>query len=351
MREKERELSVKILVILTGGTIGSLISEHVIDVKEGASAKLIEMYREKKGNDVEFEVIQPYNILSENLTPSYWEILCDCLDQTEFNQYQGIIIAHGSDTLSYTAAMMGLCYSHTEIPIVLIAGNYALQDKRSNGFDNFYHAICFIREAKKKGVFVVYQNNKKENIVYLATRIKEADTYLDQFSSFGGVDFGRVTENGFSETIHNQNPSFQEMQIPKEKWRQEKFRYIKKILLIHSYPGLEYDSISLDPDISAVLFATYHSATVCGGSRQSPVEKFLKRCKDKTIEVYACSFKPEGDLYATSTELLRQGVTPLVNISTEAAYTKLILAYNQPVKERKAFMEKNIFYEILPALK
>ena len=49
MREKERELSVKILVILTGGTIGSLISENVINVKEGASAKLIEMYQEKEG--------------------------------------------------------------------------------------------------------------------------------------------------------------------------------------------------------------------------------------------------------------------------------------------------------------
>jgi len=49
---------VKILVILTGGTIGSLISENVINVKEGASAKLIEMYQEKEGNDIEFEVIQ-----------------------------------------------------------------------------------------------------------------------------------------------------------------------------------------------------------------------------------------------------------------------------------------------------
>ncbi len=351
MREKERELSVKILVILTGGTIGSLISENVINVKEGASAKLIEMYQEKEGNDIEFEVIQPLNILSENLDPSYWEVLCDCLDQVELNQYQGIIITHGSDTLSYTAAMIGLCYSHTSIPIVLIASNYALQDERSNGFANFYYAVCFIKEEQRAGVFAVYQNNKEENIVYLATRLKEADTYLDQFSSFGSVDFGKIAENGFWEIIHEQNPARQEMQVHTEKWRQEKFRYIKKVLLIHSYPGLDYNSILLDSGIGAVLFATYHSATVCGGTKQCPVEKFLKKCKGKGIEVYACSFKPVEDFYATSTELLRQGVIPLVNISTEAAYAKLILAYNQPIKDRKTFMNKNIYFEILPELK
>ncbi len=74
---------MKILVILTGGTIGSLISDNVINVKEGASLKLIEMYQEREGNDIEFEVIQPLNILSENLDPSHWESLCDCLDRTE----------------------------------------------------------------------------------------------------------------------------------------------------------------------------------------------------------------------------------------------------------------------------
>lgn len=342
---------MKILVVLTGGTIGSLISENVINVKEGASSRLIEMYQEKYGKDIVFEVMHPFNILSENLEPSYWERLCDCLDQIEFNQYQGIIITHGSDTISYTSAMTGLCYSYTSIPIVLIASNYALQDARSNGFANFYHAVRFIKEEKRAGVFVIYQNNKKENIVYLATRLKEADTYLDQFSSFGGVDFGKITKEGFLEIIHEQNPTLQEMQVPAVKWRKEKFRYLKKILLVSSYPGLDYNNISLDSEIGAVLLTTYHAATVCGGTKQYPIEKFLKQCKSKGLDVYACSFKPAGDLYATSTELLRHGVIPLVNISTEAAYAKLILAYNQPLKDRKAFMQQNIFYEILPALK
>lgn len=345
-----RRLAVKILVVLTGGTIGSLISENVISVKEDAASRLIEMYREKYGNDVQFEVIQPLNILSENMEPSYWEILCECLDKVDFNEYDGIIITHGSDTFSYTAAMLGLCYCHTSIPVVLIASNYALQDERSNGFANFYNAVCFIREKAVKGVFAIYQNDKKENIVYLATRLKEADTYLDQFSSFGRIDFGKMSGGRFEAIIHDRNPKIGDMEMSGWKWRKEKFSYRKKILLLHSYPGLDYERISLHEDISAVLLVTYHSATVCGGTEKYPVEKFADRCVNMGIDVYACSFKPSGDLYSTSTELLRAGVIPLINISTEAAYAKLILAYNQPVDDINAFMKKNIYYEILPAL-
>lgn len=341
---------MKILVVLTGGTIGSLISENVISVKEGAASRLIEMYQEKYGNDVCFEVIQPFNILSENLEPSYWEILCNSLDQVDFDQYDGIIITHGSDTFSYTAAMLGLCYCHTDIPVVLIASNYALQDERSNGFANFYNAVCFIQEKKVKGVFAIYQNDKKENIVYLSTRLKEADPYLDQFSSFGRVDFGKMIEGRFEAVIHERNPAIKDRKLSGKKWRKEKFTYRKKILLLHSYPGLDYERIPLHEDLGAVLLATYHSATVCGGTEKYPVEKFADRCMNMGIDVYACSFKPSKDLYSTSTELLRSGVIPLINISTEAAYAKLILAYNQPVNDISAFMKENIYYEILPSL-
>lgn len=100
---------MKILVVLTGGTIGSRVSEKIINVNSAAAYNLIKLYQDKYGTDIEFEVIQPMNILSENLIPSYWITLYDCLDKVEFNAYDGIIITHGSDTLAYTAAMTGFC--------------------------------------------------------------------------------------------------------------------------------------------------------------------------------------------------------------------------------------------------
>lgn len=338
---------MKILVVLTGGTIGSKISEKVINVNSAAAYSLIKLYQEQYGADTEFEVIQPLNILSENLMPSYWTILFDCLDKVDFSDYDGMIITHGSDTLAYTSAMAGFCLRHTPIPIVLIAANYALEDKRSNGLANFDSAVCFIREKKVKGVFTIFQNDRKENVVYLPTRIREADTYLDQFSSYGGVDFGKMKDGHFERTVHEQNPTVKELNAVNKLPIKRNKAFERRVLMLHPYPGIDYSSILLKEDVGAVLHCTYHSSTVCEGSGEYSAAAFAKRCKKQGIEVYACSFKGAENLYATSAEFLRAGVVPLINISPEAAYAKLVLAYNQKSMNVKKFMKENLYYETL----
>lgn len=343
---------MKILVVLTGGTIGSKVEGKVIDVSSAAAYSLINLYEEKYGKDTEFEVVQPLNILSENLEPSHWEILCNCLDGIDFGAYDGIIVTHGTDTLAYTASLIGYCYSHTSVPIVLIASNYELQDVRSNGIPNFYNAVCFIREQKAKGVYVIFQNDREENIVYLATRIMEADTYLDQFSSYGKVDFGKMIDGHFVKMEHEQNPSLEEINKEKEKLIKIENGFKKSVLMIHPYPGLNYSRIMLDENVGAVLHCLYHSATACSSIGNYSAVDFIKLCKEKGIETYVSSFKQEAnDLYATSVDILEAGAIPLINISTEAAFAKLMVAYNQQSIEPKEFMKENIYYEMLPAAK
>lgn len=343
---------MKILVVLTGGTIGSKVEGKVIDVSSAAAYSLINLYEEQYGTDTEFEVIQPMNILSENLEPSHWDVLCNCLDKVDFDAYDGIIITHGTDTLSYTAAMTGYCYRHTSVPIVLIASNYELQDERSNGIPNFYNAVCFIRENTVKGVYVLFQNDRKENVVYLATRIMEADTYLDQFSSYGKVDFGYMEEGHFVRTEHEQNPTIEELNAPKEKMITVQNGFQKNIVMIHPYPGLDYSKIVIDESVGAVLHCLYHSATACSSEGSYSAVEFIRKCKEKGIETYVSSFKQEtSGLYATSIDVLDAGAIPLVNISTEAAFTKLMVAYNQNDMDPKEFMQANIYYEMLPAAK
>ena len=342
---------MSVLVVLTGGTIGSRVEDKIIDVNEASAYRLIGLYEERYGKNVEFDVIQPLTILSENLKPQHLKVLCDCLDRVDMNRYEGIIVTHGSDTLAYTSAMLGYCYRQTKIPIVLIASNYELTDERSNGLDNFYNAVCFIREKKVKGVFTIFQNNKKENIVYLATRLVEADTYLDQFSSYGKIDFGRMINGRFERCDSRQNPSIEELNTAKDKVVIRKPETQKEIVLIHPYPGLNYSHISLDDNVGAVLHCLYHSATACSGKGNYSAVEFIRKCTEKGIETYVSSFKQEeNDLYATSIDILEAGAIPLRNISTEAALAKLTLAYNQQLYEPKEFMKKNLFYEILPTV-
>ena len=81
-------------------------------------------------------------------------------------------------------------------------------------------------------------------------------------------------------------------------------------------------------------------------------EAFKAKCKEKGIATYVSSFKQEAnDLYATSIDILDAGALPLINISTEAAFAKLMVAYNQKDMEPAEFMKENVYYEILPAAK
>ena len=311
----------KILVILTGGTIGSKVEGKIINTTAASSYRLIQLYNEKYTDDTEFEVIQPINILSENLTPVEWGILCNCLLELDFEKYEGIIITHGSDTLSYTSALIGTMFGNCSIPIVLVASNLALGLPGSNGMNNFRNAVCFIKSSCINGVFTIFENNKGEIPVYLSTHIVESDPFTDQFRSFTGKYFGKMIDEKFVATENY--PCL--MESDDILWNGN---FDNKILLIRPYPGLNYNNIDLSSKPKAVLHYMYHSATACTTDGYSIID-FAKKCNDLGIDFYCASFKnKDAALYDSSAKIVNSGVIPLYNISCEAAYAKLIIMYN-----------------------
>ena len=182
---------MKILVLFTGGTIGSTVDGATVHTDPAAASRLLSLYRARFGEDVLFEVRRPCNLLSENATPGLWSLLERSVREEELAVYDGVIITHGSDTLPYTCAALAFLLRDVPIPLVLVASNYSLGDSRSNGLANFRSAVELIASRQVRGVFTVFQDEKGANRVYLAARIQEADTARDQFTSYGGVDLGK----------------------------------------------------------------------------------------------------------------------------------------------------------------
>ena len=93
---------MKILVVFTGGTIGSCYNDGVISPDSSTRYKLIEMYKQN-GGYAEFDAISPYTVLSENLNGEYFNLLYNSVKEN-INNYDGIIVTHGTDTcLLYTS--------------------------------------------------------------------------------------------------------------------------------------------------------------------------------------------------------------------------------------------------------
>jgi len=107
-------INKKILLVFTGGTIGSLASQGCIKTTDNAPSILLQLFESHypDSHQVQFKIIRPLNLLSENLHPVIWQNLLTAITAEQPEQYDGIIVTHGTDTLSYTAAALSF-YFHT----------------------------------------------------------------------------------------------------------------------------------------------------------------------------------------------------------------------------------------------
>ncbi len=356
----------KILVVLTGGTIGSKVTQDCMDVTDSSPYLLLKLYRQRYGSpggaddgnrypnqtgetENEFEVINPLLVLSENMTLDTWTRLCRTMWEIPYETYEGVIVTHGSDTLSFTSALLGMLLRHVPVPVVLTASNYPLGEEKSNGLVNFRSAVELIRNSSLKGVFTVYQSPEGENNVYLASRLMEADPYRDRFAGFDGVPLGKMENGVFRYEPCEINPSLEEICGERQPIAGQSPVFRKPVLLLRPYPGLDYEMIRLDKKPAAVLHYLYHSSTACIAGEESSLLRFMERCGEENVPVYIASCKdPAGRNYATAKAILEKGAIPMENISLEASYAKLLLLYNLDEKTAAERVGSTFYFEQLP---
>lgn len=338
-----------ILLVFTGGTIGSKTSGGITNVDDTAKYRLIEKYREQYGENAEFDSIQPLNILSENLCISHWQALYDAVCEKLCGgcYYDGIIIAHGSDTLAYTAAAMGILLSGIQIPVVLIAADREINDMHSNGVANFAAAVDFINNAALPGIFAVYRDKNGKMPVYLATRLMPADD-TDSFSAYHGVTFGEMINGKLLINKDSRNPTPDELSKKAVGFQKMPIIFCKNVLCLSPYPSLDYGCIAINPEkTAAVLHTMYHSSTACAVGGGLSLLRFADRLRKQSIPLYllgAAHFN-DNSVYATADELKSCGAVPLCNISQPAAFAKICVAHNAIGVDAQRFIAENIFFE------
>ena len=328
-----------ILIINTGGTIGSHEENGVISSEKG-KCRILELYNEAfPGSQTEFTTVEPYNILSENLETLHWEMLIHFIISIDKSCYDGIIITHGSDTLSYTSAMLGMCLHNLGIPIVITASDYVPDHPQSNALDNFSASVKLINNCHN-GVYTVYKNrNDNSARVFIPTRMQEADRFNDRFSETDGLPFGFINNEGCQDILckirHTENKT--------NSLELSSLRFSKNVLSVHPYPSINWEKITPDDNTGAVLLITYHSGTV-----PEKAEFLLEKCLENKIPLFLCSLKKSSKaIYETSSNLLKKGALPLYNMSTESAYAKLLLAVNLSQDNIAEFMKKDIYFETI----
>ena len=304
----------KILVVFTGGTI-SCKSGPVMSADEEGGYDLIKAYRGRTGDKTEFEYASALTILSEDHTLSTMETLCRCLWETDLSKYSGVIITHGSDTLSYVSSLIALIFTGAGLPIVLTAAGKPIDDPESNGVENFAASVQLVKSGLC-GVYAVYSGRRSTEI-FAGDRIIEADGYFEEFSHFG-EPFGEV-KNGVVRIL-NGNASKRSLVSP--------FEFKKKVLIIKAYPGIDYNVYDVTR-AAAVLHIMYHSGTACTAGEDSSFLLFAEKCRANGCLLYVLPFKGAGaDMYSSAAKIKQSGVIPLPLMSAERAYALLLIRVN-----------------------
>ena len=169
----------KILLLATGGTIASHLGEDGLTPSLNANSIL--QYVPEILAFCDVDTVQPYNIDSTNVTPAHWIRLATVIKEN-YQNYDGFVVCHGTDTMSYTAAMLSYLIQHSPKPIVLTGSQQPIDREDTDGRINLRDAFLYAASDVASDVVIVFQGK-----IIAGTRAKKIRT--KSFNAFTSVDF------------------------------------------------------------------------------------------------------------------------------------------------------------------
>lgn len=338
-----------ILLVLCGGTICTAVKKTekgvFRSIDQNADVLLTKNYYASDSafkEEVQFTSSRNFEILSENMTIDKWNVLIDYFRGVSVRDYDGIIIAHGTDTLAYSAALFSLVLAGMGKPVFFVSSNEPLSSPTANGNINFQKAVECICMGIGSNVYAVYRNPSSGRVLlHLGSRLMQCGNYSEDFYSQGSEDITDLSAEKCQRLFSDVSIS-----CPVELSGNRGWKLRSCVLKIDPYVGLNYEAFRYD-GYDAILHGAYHSGTACteqteknrAYSAQS-ILRLLDLCGEEK-DVYISPAKNEGEIYDSVGIMARHGggkIRFLYGCTNEMSYVKLLLAYSLHVDDVETFM-------------
>jgi len=345
-RETVREVKglPKVKLIGTGGTIASRVDYRTGGVSPAMSVEdlytLVPELREIASLSVE----SLFNVYSENMTVRHWEEIAKAVYRAFESGFNGIVIAHGTDTMHYTASALSFALENPPGPVVLVGAQRSSDRPSSDAATNLISAVKVASHKDISGVFVSMHLGLDDGIIALHRGVRVRKNHTSRRDAFKSIDEEPpiIVQNGkvvVRREIPKTNGEFKV--IPK---------FSNKAYLLKFFPNQ-------NPEIISYLVDKGYEAIILEGTGLGHVSTemipYLKEAVDKGIFIGMTSQCIWGSVrmtvYETGRELLKIGVTPLGSMLAETALVKAMWLLGQGFKgERLAkLMVQNLRGEMV----
>lgn len=333
-----------VTIISTGGTIASKVDYRTGAVTSQFSAEEIISAIPELGDIARYHARVLYTILSENMRAEYWIELARAVAEEIQNGAEGVVITHGTDTMTYTAAALSFML-RTPVPVVLV-GSQRSSDRPSS--DAAMNAICASTVAVSDiaEVCVVMHGSTSDDycLIHRGTRVRKMHTSRrDAFQSINHPPIGRV------DYTTRRIETFSDYRKRGECELQLFDRLEPRCALIKYFPGA-------DPGIFNHLIESGYRGIVIEGTGLGHVATdwipFIKKATDNGIPVVVASQCLRGRIcdrvYDTGRDMLAAGAIEAEDMLPEVALVKLmwVLANTSSLDEAREMIPKPLAGEI-----
>ena len=313
----------KVLLISTGGTI-TMVRDKVSGALVPADMETFKAYMpELFAGEIQVD-IEAFNPLfdSSDIGPDKWALMAQMV-YDRYDEYDGFVILHGTDTMSYSASALSFMLEGLNKPVVFTGSQLPVGVLRSDAKENLMTAIEIAAAQDEEGYAIV-----PEVTVFFEDRLFRANRTTkrnaEHFSAFNSYNYPALAKAGVHITYQPHLVHYNDVNTPLKLHT----AYNPNVVVLKLFPGIQ------QAVVRAVLHAKGLRAVVLEtfGAGNAPSDKWLyrelKAAVDRGIIIVnktQCNTgSVEMGLYAVSLNLMKAGVLSGYDITTEALLTKMM---------------------------